>query len=265
MKRNGYIGSASIGGVSTSTPLQSEAAAYFARMSVAPSAAYQEAANRAIFRWKQAGLWSQIKGLWLHCADNHQASLLSVIGDAPRDAVIVGSAPTHTARKGYSGFDATHGLKYPITAAILANDNVFNFMAGVATQPATPNATTHYYMVSDGGNGAHVPGHWQNSGGLLVFNNGEVARLSGTANASVSFIGGPGVGIGNIVKPGTWDLFSTATRSARSSNYVTGSDANTTLARLVAYGFADASLTNAQRAKFLTILNDMIDTLGAFD
>ena len=118
-----------LGGSRVGAPLQAEALAYFGRMTTPPSAAFRDAVNWAIWRWKAIGAWSLIKGLWWLAADTSQAGLLSVIGDTPRDAVIVGTAPTFTALKGFSGFDVGKQIRFPITAAILASDSVFGFVA----------------------------------------------------------------------------------------------------------------------------------------
>jgi hypothetical protein len=267
MLRNPYIGDVpATGGV----PLQAEARAYFARMTTPPSQAFREAVNWAIWRWKKAGHWALIKGLWLHAAESSQAALLSVIGDTPRDAVILGSAPTFTPLKGFSGFDATHQLKWPITSAILASDAALNVIAGRYTiqDNGSGVAATGLVIVSDAGE-LHGPyGNWTFANrlgyGLAMGASGNCAGVftSSAVGANHAFIYGGGGGFG-FVTPGGVNGAPNST-SARSSNYRT---AVTTTAvaglRIAAYGWLSAAASEDQCIAFQAILAELLEQLGA--
>lgn len=278
MRRGNYIGAAGVAsGGSTTVPLQAEAAAYFARMSTPPSSAFQEALNRAIFRWKAVGAWSQIKGLWFLAAETTQAAKLSVIGDTPRDAVVVGTTPTFTASKGYSGFDSGKQLKFPITSTILADNNAFAFLAAICslkiddvTDPENPVTIDGCIIRSDAGIGHDVVGNFAYESGSgatspgfhgagpqkafhLVASSGAASIVGGTKGAYSLTAGGIGQPEGGLASV------------TRSSNYITTPIAFHPMDRLSAYGFLSSAASNAVCKKFLTILAAALDEVGAFD
>jgi hypothetical protein len=231
--------------------MQAETRAYFQRMTTPPSLAFRQAANRAIYRWKQAGLWPLVKGLWLHCTDTQQAALLSVIGDTPRDAVAVGTMPTFTPLKGFSGFDATHGLKWPMTSAILVSNQCFSFIAGRALAYDSYSEM----IIADGA--------WAT--GTVTINANNTIGLSGGSNVIAV---APGLFIAGqkynslMTAAGYMPLSNTA--GAVSNNYRTNPTGGA-LERAIAYGFLASTATAPQCQKFLGILHGLIDELGAFD
>lgn len=256
------------GGGRVGAPLQAEALAYFKRMTTPPSAGFRDAVNWAVWRWKAIGAWSLIKGLWILSADTSQAALLSVIGDTPRDAVIVGTSPTFTALKGFSGFEFGKQVKFPITSTILASDSVFAFAALKAvvqvdnTDPENP--VNHYgpMIQSDAGTNIGTPGNFQfshsgdNAHGIYV----------STVNrplVATHLVGGGKAG--NVITAGGVGVLAGGSTSARSSNYITTGHGLTALNRLCAYGFLDASATTAQCRQFTAILAAALDMLGALD
>lgn len=258
-----------LGGSRVGAPLQAEALAYFGRMTTPPSAAFRDAVNWAIWRWKATGAWSLIKGLWWLAADTSQAGLLSVIGDTPRDAVIVGTAPTFTALKGFSGFDAGKQVRFPITADILASDSVFGFVAAKVvpqvdmSNPESPVTVTGRFVISDAGDTFATPGHF----GYGNLAGGIDANTIYSINDIVlggSIIVGGAKGSTGITAGGVSPAGSTGP-GARSSNYITRSLALTPLNRLCAYGFLDASATTAQCRQFVAILATALDMIGALD
>lgn len=244
-------------------PLQAEALAYFGRMATPPSSTYQDAVNWAIWRWKAIGVWNLILGFWLLCAETSQAALLSVIGDAPHDAVILGTAPTFTALKGYSGFDTAKQVKFPITAGDLGSDSLMSFMAGRVDASAAANTT---FIDCDDGASILIPGTFRasvnkwccpsvlQSGGMPI----------GACFAEAPVVGGQH-GLA-LVLPGSYGNAG-GTLGVRSSNYKTAaiSVATHPLKRLCAYGFIDASVTGDQARKFLAVLAELLDQLGALD
>lgn len=258
MFRNAYIGDTyETGGLA----LQAEARAYFQRMTVPPSAAYREAVNLAIWRWKKAGVWPLILGLWLFCADTEQAALLSVIGDTPRDATKTG-APTFTPLKGFGGF-ASGGITMPITAAILASDLVGCVMAGLVDNTTIPTSETlirsdasasftkvgHFYAFFDGFGGA--------GDGVFAHNQQRI----GSANGVAAVCGG-GMGFYAIQAAGQVSDGSGSGGTARSSNYRTNSEI---LTRFSAHGFISHTATEAQARAFVATLNMLLVELGALD
>lgn len=63
-------------------PLQAEATALIARMTVAPSVIHAYAIHRLVFELKQAGIWYRLDGFYAICAENSQAAYLNWIQDA---------------------------------------------------------------------------------------------------------------------------------------------------------------------------------------
>lgn len=250
-------------------PPQAEAIAHFNRMTTPPSFAYRDAVNWAIWRWKAMGAWPLIKGLWILAADTSQAALLSVIGDTPRDAVIVGTTPTFTALKGYSGFDVGKQIKFPITSTILASNNVHSFLAARITpqvdntDPENPVTVDGRFIISDAGDIAGTPGHF-------AFSAAGSGTVTGASGPPLITVGGHGIIVGGC--RGLVGVLAGATMGnnagggpARSSNYITRSLALTPLNRLCAYGFLDASATLAQSRQFTGVLATLLDMLGALD
>jgi len=266
------------GGARSETPLQAEALAHFARMTTPPSAAFKTAFNRAVYRWKAAGIWALIKGLWLGCADTPQAALLSVIGDTPRDAVVVGSAPTHAALKGWTGFDATHRIRFPITAAVLENSNqVIPFLAAKLVAfhgdyDSNPGTSDGYYsgplITGDADASAVRVGNFVTA--APSGNDGVLPSLLYCGN--VAFRGLRSCVFGykqtSWIMPGGYGENIDGSIGDPTSNYITHSSslgAFNNGGRLVAYGFLGPAATPAQGAKFLSVLANLIDELGALD
>jgi hypothetical protein len=261
MSSVGYIGDGPAAGAIS---LQSEARAYFARMETPPSAAFREAVNWAIWRWKAIGAWSQIKGLWILAADTAQAARLSAIGDTPRDATVVGTSPTFTALKGYSGFASGKAIRFPITSAILASDSVYAFAALLAqgqsdmTDPENPVAYYGPMIQNDAGGTSSCPGNWFYSLDGAPF---PQAWIYPTLMSRTHMVGGRRGGV--AISAGAVAASSGVT--ARGSNYTTHAHALTALQRLSAYGFLDAAASEATCRRFTAILAAMLDQLGALD
>ncbi|MEW5687429.1 MAG: hypothetical protein AB1942_21135 [Pseudomonadota bacterium] len=251
-----------------SAPYQAEALTYFGRMTAPPSAAYRDAFNWAVWRWKVLGVWPLIKGLWLLSADTAQAGLLSAINDTARDAVVLGVAPTFAALKGFSGFAAGKQLRFPITSAILGSDNVYAFMAGRVAGSAPGGdlvgGPTIPFIISDAGAagdaGPSTPGHFtlRLAG---VYGAGPGAPI--TRGITATLVGGTKGLL--MVSGGTAAADNSGSVGPRSSNYVTRSIDDHPLARLCSYGFLDAAATAAQCRQFTSVLAMLLEQLGALD
>lgn len=240
-------------------PLQAEAAAYFARMAVTPSKSWRDAVNLAIYQWKAVGVWPFVIEGWLHFAETSQAALLGMVGVS--DATLTG-VPTHTPSKGFSGFGAGVGLNYPASSALLASNNVYTFIAvklnSGAAQPVIENTTL--------GAGVTIAGNVQIIGGTPIlacsgadpsgfglYTQNAIDRTFITASGlnSVYLVPGYQVGAGGSVtnRGGTYRTVLTATP----------------IAQMTAYGFIAAGAPSRQVVKFLSILADLIDVMGAQD
>ncbi|MDZ4372673.1 MAG: hypothetical protein U1C74_14780 [Phenylobacterium sp.] len=259
-----YVGSPTASGA---VPTQTEARAYFGRMATSPTPAFREAVNWAIWRWKAIGVWPHYKGLWILAADTSQAGLLSVIGDTPRDAVIVGTSPTFTARKGFSGFQSGRQVQFPITSTLLASDGVFGFAALKAvvqndvTDPENP--VPHYgpMIQCDAGAEYQRPGNFDYGSTDGAYG----IRLSGMTRPLVTgLVVGGGKSAVAITAGGVGTIGGTS-GLARGSNYITTGHGLTALNRLCAYGFIDAAASQAQCRQAMAILAAMLDMLGALD
>jgi hypothetical protein len=255
-----YAGLGDVGGGIASQP---EARDYFARMSVGPSPTFKAAANEAIYEWKKQGTWSLILGLWLFCADTAQASLLSVIGDTPRDAVVIGTSPTFTALKGYSGFTDVKQIKWPITSTILANDGCACFAAGKADDGAS-NGGNVTFIESDAGTGHTVVGNFYT--GIIaiptIIPGVYSAGSQFIPDAAKTFVGGSKGG-GALNTAGLTSIGGTATRS---SNYRTSPIASGhPLQLLSAVGFLANAATDKNCRDFMTTLQLLLNRVGAFD
>lgn len=254
------------GGARVGAPVQAEARDHFARMTEPPSALFRDTVNWMVWRWKAQGTWPLIKGLNIHAADTHQASLLSVIGDTPRDAVVVGATPTFTPLKGYSGLDATHGIKWPITSDILVNDAVCCFLAGIITNTGAADGSI---IESDAGAGAvTTPGHFSTgSVSANIYGPGTYLLTALNAGQSIPVVVGSGAGSERIFANTAFSPSSAnqGAATARSSNYKTSPRASHPLTRLCAYGFLAHTATTAQRRKFMAVLAEGMDMLGALD
>ncbi len=244
-------------------PYQAEALAYFARMTTPPSAAFRDALNWAIWRWKAIGAWSQIKGLWILAADTAQASLLSTIGDTPRDAVIVGAAPTFTALKGYSGFDVGKQIRFPITSAILASDSVFAFAALLAAGGGDGDPNIGPMIQCDLGSEYDRPGNftWGRDGGFDATYGVRGPCVQRPWAKSYVVGGTKGT---TVITPGVVGNFGGGVNS-RGSNYTTTATATPALQRLCAYGFLDAAASTVLCRKFTAVLAEALDMIGALD
>jgi hypothetical protein len=269
MLRSAYIGDVAVSG---GVPIQAEAVAYFSRMTTPPSPAFRDAFNWAVHRWKQAGVWPLILGFWLHCTDTSQAALLSVIGDTPRDAVVIGVAPTFTALKGFSGLDATHRVKYPITSTILASDNVFSFIAcGLTVPDAGDGSIDIGLVITSDANATTTRGSFSivkdafNVGGIGNSNSvpASYAPTSGPGGAAF-YVGGYGDGAAGLYASAGGGVGRNSSATGRSSNYITAAAARSlAFGPLAAYGFLSAAATKVQVRSFLTTLGALLDQLGA--
>ncbi len=264
MLRASYVGDANaVSG--SAVPLQTEAAAYFARMSTSPSNAYREAVNLAIYKWKKQGTWALLKGLWLFCAETDQAALLSVIGDAPRDATKTGT-PTFVASKGYEGFSNTAGIAWPITTTILADNDFFPVIAGRIEPDIAGN-----FIISDAGDTDAIAGHFQvrldlgsSSYGVMGPESTRAPLMPawGLGSSVVTFCGGARGGQ-TYDAQGMWGSYGPT--YTRSGNYRTALITAGPLKRLSAIGYLGSAATATQVRKFISTLNELLCDLGALD
>lgn len=253
------------GGSRVGAPLQTEALAYFGRMTT-PSPAFRDAMNWAIWRWKQAGLWPLIKGLWFHAADTEQAALLSVIGDTPRDATLTG-APAFTALKGFGPLNAGGQVVYPITAGAIGGGQPFHFTAGVWNPKLNAGVeVVGTFIQSDAGTGTSHPGHFGLYGaspnvGLAVAGAPNMLMFHNASVTNRLVVGAKGF---TLIAPGM-NAGGSGSLAAVSSNYRTVASAYSPIDRHVAYGFLAEESTTRQCSKFLAILADLAEQLGALD
>lgn len=113
-RRGGAVSAAGLPAIQ----LQRETSDLLSRFSTATSATYKSALNQAIYRWKQAGVWSLFQDFYLFCADTPEDSLRNLV-TAARDATISGT-PTFTALQGFSGLGASNSVSMPFDATGLS-------------------------------------------------------------------------------------------------------------------------------------------------
>lgn len=249
MRRIHYAGDRSL----TSVPVQAEAQAYFARMTTAPSKPFRDAVNQAVYEWKKQGAWALLKGLWLLCAGTQQAALLSVIGDAPRDAV--NSLATFVALK---GFDLNSGgsVTFPITSTILADDNFVCVVGGLSSVPS--DGVTHDLITCSGASNPHGPGtlasNW--NGSFQALGVGQAAFSSGLAGTPSAFVVG-GRGGTKGISPAGITAFG-GVGYTRGSNYVAAGPF-----RIAAYAFLGSAASDAQGMQLAQTLAWLLNSLGA--
>lgn len=264
-RRGQYIGNLTAAAGLTGTPLQTEAAAYFARMSVAPGATFRKAVNQAIFDWKAAGLWTKIKALWLFCADTQQAALLSVIGDTARDATVTG-APVHYPGRGFSGLDASHRVNFGGVSQAHVGASAWTFFAGrCATYPEFT-----FMIICDGTmSTSNPPQGTMFTAGLNTPDTGVVMGGAGWAFCRWYVLPGvQGMVIGGRGQASVGGIRCDTTGSSvynTGNNYRTNPINGNPLARLSAYGFVDGTATTVEAQKFNAILERMIIEIGALD
>jgi hypothetical protein len=255
-KSGRYIGSLRTG----AKPQPIEATAYFSRMTNSPSTAYREAVSWGVQRWKDDGVWTMIKGLWLFCADDSQAALLSVIGDTPRDATLTG-APTFTAGKGFSNLTGANVVNFGgIGSTILADDNAAVCVAGIADMSIGDGAPM--ITCDAGGAATGTLGVGVGSFSYLGAGFGPALFLENNGSA-VPFVGGGGALVG-FTPGGLWGVTG-GSGTGRSNNYRTAAGTPNPLSRLTATAFLAATSTKKQWVKFAVTLAALVNQLGALD
>lgn len=242
----------------TSYPTQVEAQAYFARMSVAPSAAYKDAVNTAIYKWKQLGVWTSIIQLIVFAADTSQAALLDLTANV-HNATITGS-PTFTANKGFSGFNASNGIAFGLDGTILVNDSFISVFAGLV-QPVA-SGPTFIDNVSD--SSLNTPGNFglNSQGGVVA---GSASNLINPywwiSSPPSNTIGGAK----NTSPITTTAVSGGGTNGGRKSNYKTALTASHPLTRLLAYGAIGSAVSIADGRRFFLVLQSLLEAVAAFD
>jgi len=254
-KRASYIGEAGIAGDGHPLiPMQVETSAYFARFSSAPSETYRNALNQAIFRWKQAGLYSLLQDLWLFVAGTQADSLRNLIS-ASRDATINGS-PTFTANRGFSGLGASNYVAMPFLAAGLSRDSGFiwagdfNPSAGVGTLMGGGNSVPGSVLIDSYQSGQAV-------GPRLGVGSSPAFTVQNSFSTASAVIGAESFA---TVNP------TTITGGGGSGGIVGSSPilANSGLqTRLIAYGTMPSPPDASYVRKFVSILNTFLDDVGA--
>lgn len=276
-RRGAYIGQITVG---MGVPIQVEAAAYFAAMTVSPPLAFRDAVNQAIYEWKKQGTWAKIKGGWLFCAGTSQAGLLSIIGDTARNATITG-ALTHVPLKGFEGFSASNVLNLGgIGQAILGNGSTLDLtpwtlhgLISLTNNPAdAPNS--YAIIIADGGT-ENAPGTRQGclyTGSASNALNPSCIMLGATSGGSrhrlvdANYAGGPAKLIGGGRGNGyaiTNVAIITAGGGTVGNNY--RSNAVAILQRWASTFFLDGTTAVADVVKFNNTLTRLLETLGALD
>lgn len=253
MKRSAYIGDSGVqSSGNPSIPMQAETQAYLGRFSTAPSDTFRNALNQAIYRWKQAGVWSLVQDLWLLCGDTQVDSLRNLISGA-RDATVTGS-PTFTARAGFSGLSPSSYVSLPFSTTGVVVGSGFVWMGACNlggwdyfnNGPATimGQSVTHAGAVVMGWTGPNsVPGSYVSGTNPFSLSGRAAAGLAGAAVLPEGIRAG-----GNAP--------SAVTLSPVSAN-------NALMTQLSAYGvFPTANA--AQLRKFVSILQTLMEDLGFY-
>ena len=261
MKRNAYAGNAGVSGAGLggSVPTQIETINYLGTLSVLPSADFQAAVNEAIFNIKKIGAWSAALHLGVFCGANSADSLKSLHG--ANHASMVGVL-THTAYKGFTGFNATKGLVFGGVTA--------------GAQGSSPLMVSAFKALGVGGAGANIfinntapsnVGHAA-PGSLNIFPNGLYASggsipLPFQAGSLTPVIAG-GKGLITVL-PGTLLPNNGGSSLAVSDGLRTMRDAEISNAQLdlKAYWLFNDTVTTAQGAKLATVLANLMLALDA--
>lgn len=230
-----------------------EAAAYFGRMTAAPSRAYRSAVATAVTRWKAIGVWPYIAQLVIAAADTSQAALLDLSANA-RDATITG-ALTHTANKGFTGFDGANRLNFPITSADLVDDNFTSVFAGIVNYAAPAVFIENSTSAAIGAPGncytATPNGVWTGASTNPVTVPGSLQVCGGTrGNAAINASGRSASGSGTI------------RRSSYRTAFITPDHP---LDRFLAYGSILSTVTADQARRFFVVLSGLLDAVDAFN
>lgn len=242
-------------------PIQDEAAAYFARMTTAPSPSFIEAVNWAVYRWKQAGVWSLILDLFICASETEQAGLLNVVAPT-RNATKTGS-PTFTANKGFSAFTANsayisfpHGTGFTTSHipvwSLVANSGAFGaFAACIGSNNALGSVGAIQYnnlntlgIGQANGSDAMPPYCAQNLSQTLVFAFRQATHI--ISNAAVANAG-----------------FVSSVAASPINSFQTGG--SNVPSRVIAHGWLNSSATAVQARLFVSILTELLNQLGALD
>jgi hypothetical protein len=255
--RNAYIGAVGGGESYPSIPMQTETSAYFARFSTPPSRSYRNALNRAIYMWKRAGVYVLAQDLWLFLADTQTDALRNLVS-AGRDATIVGTL-TFTPNKGFSGNGGANYLSLPhSTSGLAAASSGFAFAVKCNTAVGGSLGTTNNnqlgYM-----NVSNVAPY-----GVVGAAGGSPSQIGGSnfAGSAVPYVlGQVGAAIIDPVRQmamnGSVGTFFAVAPSPMTLN---GSGGGWPGPLAVAWF---PTITVAQMRRFLTILNSLLDELGA--
>lgn len=230
-------------------PLQDETAAYFARFSTAPSPLYLNALNTAIYQWKANQTWTVIRDLYLFMADTSADAVRNVIAPT-RNATLAGSPPFVT-NVGFGPLSSTATVSMPINLSGLTAGNNYYFFCGRLN--VAPAASTQAMGTSG------VEGNVQT-------NTSTMWRMGNTASMiSPGSTGSPPFYI--FAYRGAVIVFPTGVVSQSGSSATLPSGAiaaNTTwVTQLTAYGVIEPAMGNQHMARFLNILNDLCQTMGA--
>jgi hypothetical protein len=244
------------GGSSASVgSIPAEAQAYFARMTTAPSAAFRLAVGNAITKWKAQGNFAKLVSLVLFCADTSQAALLDISGNS-HDATITGS-PTFTANKGFSNFSASNGIAFNLTSTNLVDDNFVSIFAGLVS-PISGAA-----LIDNSTSGlSSTPGNFviDSTFGYLLQPNSHVTGISLFGGTSLPVICGARDRL--LAMPG-YTSGADASPTGRQSNYKTALIAPHPLNRLAAYGALLSTASADDGRRFMTVLAQLLDDVGA--
>lgn len=256
MKRSAYIGDSGVqSSGNPSIPMQAETQAYLGRFSTAPSDTFRNALNQAIYRWKQAGVWSLVQDLWLLCGGTQADSLRNLI-TAARDATISG-APTFTAHGGFSGLGASNYVSLPFSSTGVTMNSGF-IWAG-RFEPSVNLSQTLMGNGTGAGSVVQYPYSSANAHSQGV----SFASTNRPTCQSPSIAGGINAVIGAV---GPTGVLATAAVSATGGGVpptpspILANSANQN--RLTAYGVLP-SASAGQLRPFLSILQSFLEDIGA--
>lgn len=241
-----------------------EATALFARGGF--STQRRERINRYIQRWKQAGCWTNVAGLWLFAAETRDQALLNWAVASGADATLAGSPePTFTADKGFSSFTSTRIARVPWTPSGLGGSDIGIAFAGLvdtSISDTSDNAADQRIIMAV--NGAEVE-----SGTLLTMTVNTFAhrmhtiqtqrssdRFSTVVRSAYTMIGETEVG-GGISAAGS---FSTGSIRSPKTTVRPG-----ILKRWSGLAILKHAMSQAQARAFARIWDDLIAETGALD
>lgn len=239
-----------------------EATALFARGGF--SSARRERINRYIRRWKVAGCWANVLGLWFFAAESRDQALLNW-ATTGADAVVAGSPePTFTVDKGFSGLTASKTPKVPWDPAALGGTNFAIGFAGLIDASLTGSSDTWVDRrilcptdAADNETAAIILDMYTSPTKINnIVTNRATERLSLVVRRQNHLLGETDVGYG---------LTNSSTLSA---GYIRGSKSTTRigiLKRWAGIAILKHATTDAQARAFSRIWNDLIAETGALD